>query len=385
MENFYNLIHSHTDYSNGTTNIDSVTKYEDYIKRAKDENMKAIAFTEHGNIFGWVKKKETCEKYGLKYIHGIEIYVTETTDEKIRDNYHTCLYAKNFDGVMELNKLVTKSYNRKDGHFYYAPRITFDELINTSDNIIMATACLGGLLSKGHSVIRKRFLKFALENKDRVFLEIQHHNVKEQKEYNKFLLQLRQKFGFNLIVGTDTHALNERHARGRAILQKSKGVHFADEDTWDITWKTYNELIEAYKEQDAIPLVEVINALENTKVLADMVEEFSLSREYKYPKLYNDPYKVLMDKIKTGIIKKGINKYPNYKTDYVPRIKHELETYKHNKAFDFLLLDEDIKGNMRNQGIYCGPARGSVSGSVVAYLIGMTEMDSVKHKLIFER
>lgn len=381
----YTVTHLHTEYSNGTTNIDSVTGHEDYIKRAKSEGMKAIAFTEHGNTYGWVKKKETCEKYGLKYIHSIEAYVTETTEKKIRDNYHMCLYAKNLEGVKELNKLITKSYNRKDGHFYYAPRMTFDEIINTSENIIIATACLGGLLHKGNKEIKQKFLKFALNNKDRVFLEIQHHNVEEQKYHNVFLLKLREKYGFNLIAGTDTHALDERHARGRAIMQKSKGVHFADEDTWDIVWKTLDELIEAYQKQDALPIKEVMEAIENTNRLADMIEEFKLDKSYKYPKLHEDSYKVLMDKIKKGIVKKGINKYPNYKTEYVPRIKHELETYGYNMAFDFLLLDEDIKTNMRENNIYCGPARGSVSGSLIAYLIGMTEMDSVKHGLNFER
>lgn len=385
MEKFYTLTHLHSEFSNGTTNIDSVTKYEDYIKRAKSEGMKAIAFTEHGNTFGWVKKKETCEKYGLKYIHGIEVYITETTEEKVRDNYHMCLYARNFEGVKELNKLISKSYNRQDGHFYYTPRITFDDLINTSENIIIATACLGGLLCKGNIDIKQRFLKFAVKNKDRVFLEIQHHNVEEQKQYNNFLLKLKNKYGFNLIVGTDTHALDERHAKGRAMLQKSKGVHFADEDTWDIVWKTYDELIFAYEVQGVLPMQEVEIALENTNRLADMIEEFTLNRDYKYPKLHDDSSKVLMDKIKAGVVQKGINKYPNYKSEYVPRIKYELETYKHNKAFDFLLLDEDIKTNMRNKGIYCGPSRGSVSGSLVAYLIGMTEMDSIKHNLNFER
>lgn len=382
---YYTLIHTHSDYTNGTTNIDSVTKFEDYIKRAKDEGMKAIAFTEHGNTFGWVKKKETCEKYGLKYIHAIEAYVTESLEEKIRDNYHMCLYARNFEGVKELNKMITRSYNRKDGHFYYTPRMTFDDILNTSENIIIATACLGGILNKGHEGIKKRFLKFIIENKDRCFLEIQHHNEPNQKRYNVVLSKLAEKYGLNLITGTDTHALNKTHAKGRTILQKAKNIHFGEEDLWDIVWKTKDELIDAYKVQGALDLNTVIKAMENTNVLADMVEEFTLDRNYKYPKLYENSSKVLMDKIKKGVVKKGVNKYPNYKSEYVPRIKYELETYQHNKAFDFLLLDEDIKTAMRKQGIYCGPSRGSVSGSIVAYLIGMTEMDSIKHNLNFER
>ncbi len=381
----YTLTHVHSDLTNGTTNIDSVTKFEDYIKRAKSEGMKAIAFTEHGNAFGWVKKKETCEKYGLKYIHGIEAYVTENLDEKVRDNYHMCLYAKNFEGVKELNKMITKSYNRKDGHFYYTPRMVFDDILNTSENIIIATACLGGILNKGHEGIKKRFLKFIIENKDRCFLEIQHHNEPNQKRYNVALCKLAEKYNLNLITGTDTHALNQTHAKGRTILQKAKNIHFGEEDLWDIVWKTKDELINAYKVQGVLDIDVVIKAMKNTNVLADMVEEFTLNRDYKYPKLYENSSKTLMKKIKKGIVEKGVNKYPNYKSEYVPRIKYELETYQHNKAFDFLLLDEDIKAAMRRQSVYCGPSRGSVSGSLVAYLMGITEMDSIKHKLNFER
>ena len=381
----YTITHLHSDLTNGTTNIDSVTKYEDYIKRAKEEGMKAIAFTEHGNIFSWVKKKETCEKYGLKYIHGIEAYVTESLDTKVRDNYHLCLYAKNFEGVKELNTLISNSYNRQDGHYYYVPRMTFDEIKNTSDNIIMTTACLGGILNKGNNDIKKDFLKFIIENKHRCFLEIQHHNEETQKLYNTMLNKVAVKHGLNLITGTDTHALNPTHAKGRFILQKAKNIHFGEEDLWDIVWKSKKELTEAYKKQGVLPLDVVEKAIANTNVLADMIEEFSLDRNYKYPKLYENSSKVLMDKIKKGIVEKGVHKYPNYKTDYVPRIKYELETYQHNKAFDFLLLDEDIKSSMRKQGIHCGVGRGSVSGSLVAYLIGMTELDSIKHNLNFER
>ena len=147
----YTVTHIHTMYSNGTTNIDSVTNYTDYIHKAKESGMKAIAFTEHGNIFNWYKKKLECEKNGLKYIHGSEIYITETLEEKVRDNYHCCIYAKNYDGVLEMNKLLSSANNRTDGHYYYTPRITLDELLNTSDNILVTTACLGGVLNKARN------------------------------------------------------------------------------------------------------------------------------------------------------------------------------------------------------------------------------------------
>ncbi|MFN1845123.1 PHP domain-containing protein [Clostridioides difficile] len=98
-----------------------------------------------------------CEKHGIKYIHAVECYITETLDEKIRDNYHCCLYSRNLEGVKELNKLISSSYNRKDNHFYYVPRISFEELIKTSENIIVTTACLGGIFGKGNDEIKKDF------------------------------------------------------------------------------------------------------------------------------------------------------------------------------------------------------------------------------------
>ncbi len=383
--NNYTVLHCHTELSSATTNIDSVTKYEDYIKYASELGMKAIAITEHGNILSWLKKKECCEKYGLKYIHGIEAYLTETIDSKIRDNYHCCLYARNWDGVKELNKLISTSYNRNDNHFYYTPRILIDDLFNTSDNIIIASACLGGVFNKGNENIKKRFIEFFVKNKDRCFLEIQHHNVKDQIEYNRYLYTLSKEYGLNLITNTDTHCLNEKHVKGRDILQKAKNIYFDNEEGWDLTFKSYDELIESYKVQNSLPIEVILEAMENTNRVANMVEEFSMDKSYKYPKLYENSEDVLKQKINEGVIRTGINKLPNYETEYLPRIYSELETYKHNGAVDFLLLDENIKTWAREHDIYPGYSRGSCSGSLICYLLGITDVDSVLHKLNFER
>lgn len=101
--------------------VDSITPFQAYIDKAKSEGMKAIAFTEHGAVLHNVAKRQACEKAGLKYINAEEFYVTEKIDmdNLQRDNYHCCLYAKNYDGVLELNKLSSDSFNRNDGHFYY--------------------------------------------------------------------------------------------------------------------------------------------------------------------------------------------------------------------------------------------------------------------------
>ena len=381
----YTVLHCHTELSNGTTNIDSVTKYEDYIKRASELGMKAIAITEHGNILSFLKKKDCCEKYGLKYIHGIEAYLTETIDTKIRDNYHCCLYARNWEGVKELNKLISNSYNRNDNHFYYTPRILIDDLFKTSDNIIVASACLGGVFNKGNDEVKKRMLDFFIKNKDRCFLEIQHHNVKDQIEYNKYLFKLSQEYGLKLVTNTDTHCLDKKHVKGRDILQRAKNIRFDNEDGWDLTFKSYDELIESYKQQNSLPMFVILEAMENTNRIADMIEEFTMDKSYKYPKLYDNSEDVLKQKINEGVIRTGIDKLPNYETEYLPRIYSELETYKHNGAVDFLLLDENIKTWGREHDIYPGYSRGSCSGSLICYLLGITDVDSVLHKLNFER
>lgn len=382
----YTVFHLHSDFSNGTTNIDSITNYKEYIQRAKECGMKSLGFSEHGNIFSWLHKKEEIEKAGMKYLHCMEAYITENPNEKVRDNYHCVLIAKNYDGVLELNQLSSDSFNREDGHFYYMPRITFDELIQTSDNIIITTACLGGILHNGNDVIKDSFISFLSENKHRCFLEIQHHNdiEGEQRSYNQYLWELSKNIGVPLVAGTDTHALNSVHLEGRQILQKAKNVRFENEDSWDLTFKTYDELVEAYVKQSALPLEVVLEAIENTNTIADLVEEFEIDRSYKYPHLWEDSEKTFQEKIQEGIVRRGVDKYVNYQ-EYLDRIEEELKAYRHNGAIDFMLLMEDIIAWCTDNEIYVGYGRGSCNGSVIAWLLGITEMDSIKHKLNFQR
>ena len=386
MSNNYVVFHLHSDLSNGVTNIDSVTKYKEYVEYAKSLGMRALGFAEHGNIFEWVHKKEAIEAAGMKYLHCAEVYLTTdgNVEDKHRDNYHCVLIARNYDGVKELNRLISSSFNRDDYHYYYAPRISFNELYATSDNIIITTACLGGVLNKADNILKTEFLKFLIKNKHRCYLEVQHHNCEDQSTYNKVLYAIYQKTGIPLIAGTDTHCLNDTHIEGRSILQKAKNVFFSDEESWDLTFKTYDELVEAYRKQCALPEEVYLQAIENTNVMADFIEEFKLDYSKKYPKLYNDSEKALKEKIIKGIKNRGVDKYDNF-DEYKKKIQYELETYKYNGAIDFLLLEEDYKSELKRQGVSYGYSRGSVSGSIIAYLLGITEVDSIKYNLNFER
>lgn len=380
----YTVLHCHTMLSNGVTNIDSVTKYTDYINKAKECGMKAIAFSEHGSCFEWLHKKEACEKAGLKYIHASEFYVTKSLDEKVRDNYHVLLIAKNYDGFQELNKLTSISFNRTDGHYYFAPRITFDELVHTSDNIIVSSACLGGIYNSNDTDLKWEFLKFYIENPHRCFLEIAQHPSPVQAKYNKILYKLSVDYNLKLVVGTDTHALNEEHADARLLLQRSKKVVFDNEGEFDMIWRTYDELVKMFEEQGALPKEAYLQALENTNKIADMVESFKLDRSFKYPKLYNNSDSELLKKIDEGWEWRKIDKKKNAQA-YKVEIEYELKAIRHNKSQDFFLLEEMYKKKMRESGIGYGYSRGSCSGSLICYLLGITNVDPVEWHLNFDR
>ena len=392
MSNNYTVLHLHSDMSNGVTNIDSVTKYQDYVKRAQELNMTALAFSEHGSVFDWHGKKEAIEKAGMKYIHAAEFYITEKIDSdesgnpiKLRDNWHCLLIARNFEGVKEINRLASKSFNRKDGSYYYAPRIQFTDLLNTSNNVIISTACLGGILNRASEEIQKQFLNFMIKNKERCFLEIQHHDVLDQKTYNKKLYELGKKYGLQLVACTDTHSLNEEHAEGRKILQLSKNIRFDDEEGWDLTFKSYDELCEAYEKQGALPKEVYLEALGNTNKIANMVEPFTVDRQTKYPHIYDDPDKTFKTKIN-----EAYKRHPYLKTRYpssrvVKQIREEYEVYKKVGAIDFMLLETYLREWEKENDIQCGYGRGSVSGSLIAYALGITQMDSLKFDLNFFR
>ena len=383
----YVIYHLHSDISNGVTNIDSITKYQEYIDMAAECKMSALAFSEHGSVFDWYGKKCAIEKAGMKYIHAEEFYITQTIkdDVKIRDNWHCILIAKNWEGVKELNRLATKSFNRADGHYYYVPRIELDDLYNTSDNIIITSACLGGILAHANIDIQKDFINFMSANKHRCFLEVQHHNVVDQITYNQRLYAISQKTGIRLIAGTDTHVLNEKHAKGRIVLQRAKKIFFDNENGWDLTFKTYDELCEAYRKQNSLPEEVYLQAIENTNVMADMVEEFVMDKKTKYPKIYDNPQKTFQNKIINAYNTHPYVKKNHSRDEVIKQVKEEYDAYCKTGAIDFMLLQTYIREWEQNNEISSGYGRGSVSGSMIAYLLDITKMDSLRFGLNFFR
>ena len=387
MNKNYTILHLHSMDSNPNSGleVDSVTRFEDYILKAKECGMKAMAFTEHGCMLHNVAKKQTCEKNGIKLIQAQEFYITETLDpeNRIRDNYHCLLYAKNKDGVEELLQLSSLAF--EPDHKYYNPRISLEELENTSDNILILTGCVAGMLCKGTSEVKQRFSDFIMKNKHRVWLELQPHNFDLQKQYNAFLIEQAKKYGLKLIATNDIHALAEEHLLGRQIMQQSKLKEpFHDEDQCNLLFQDYNGMVNLFRQQNTVPEGVYLEALEETNRFADLVEDYELDYSNKYPRFKNSE-EDFKQRINRGVKERGIDKLPNYKIEYLPRIREEFETYKKNDAIDFMILDADYKNWMRENGMHYGPSRGSVSGSIIAYLLHNTDVDSIKYDLNFSR
>ena len=383
----YTILHLHSMDSNPTSGlqVDSVTSFEAYIPEIVKSGMIAVAFTEHGSVLHNVAKKQLCEKNNIKHIFAEEFYVTHEIipDNLVRDNYHCLLYARNQAGKEEIADLSTKAFE-PDGHMYYTPRITLEELESTSNDVMILTGCLAGMLSRGTKEVQERFLRFVIDNKDRCWLEIQPHNFVDQIRYNQYLWDISKQYDLKLIATSDIHAINKDHLRGRKMMQKSKNIVFEDEDECDLTFKDYDGMVEAFKNQNALPEQVYLDALEETNVFANQIEDIALDYSNKYPRQENAKAE-FKKRIKQGIKERGIDKLPNYKTEYVPRIKEEYETYVKNDAIDFMLLDSDYKNWMRENSMNYGPSRGSVSGSVIAYLCHNTDVDSVKYNLNFSR
>jgi DNA polymerase-3 subunit alpha len=260
-----------------------------------------------------------------------------------------------------------------------------DELEATSENILMTTACLGGALNSSNEPDKERFRRFCINNKDRVYLEIQHHHDAEQAAYNQYLYGLHKQYGVPLIAGTDTHALNDKHFAGRAMLQRGNKIAFENESSWDLVFKTYDELCAAYKKQNCLPSEVWLEAIENTNRMADRVEPFSLDVSHKYPNVFENPSKLFRETALKAAYAHPYAMKRHGEDTILKRIDEELAVYDKTGATTYMLLKNYLTTWEREKGIFCGPGRGSVSGSEIAYLLHITEMDAMLFDLNFFR
>lgn len=376
----YIAYHVHSDLSL----LDSCTNFKDYVDKAIELKQSSIGFSEHGKPLQWVAKKMYCEEKGIKYLHAVECYLTENLEESVRDNFHTVLIARNFEGVLEINNAISRSCEKD--HFYYVNRLTFDEFLKLSKNVITTSACLGSPLNK----LPLTHLRYEELIRRYDFLEIQPHDHADQISFNIHLATLSQSYNKPLIAGTDTHSINSYKAECRKILLKRKHKSYSDEDKFDLTYKTYDELVNAFKVQNALPENIYLQAIENTNIMANMVKDFTIDKSLKYPVLYGSREKdkevfaktineKLTKKINDGVI-------PQDQIDaFKIAIAEEQRVFSKIEMDGFMLSMSELMSWCHENNIPVGNARGSVGGSRIAYVTDVIDLNPEKWHTVFSR
>lgn len=387
MSNFVHL-HVHSEFSL----LDGANRIKDLPARAKELGMDSIALTDHGVMFGVVDFYKECKKQGVKPIIGCEVYVAPRTrfdKEPNIDNhyYHLILLAKNETGYKNLTHLVSMGFTEG---FYYKPRIDYEILEKYHEGLVCLSACLAGNVNR--EILNNNIEKaeeVALWHKnlfgEDYYLEIQPNGLPEQVLANQKLIEMSKKLDIPLVATNDSHYLKKKDAYNHEVLLCIQtGKKMTDEDrmrmgTDEFYVKSPEEMAEYFKN--------VPEAIENTVKIA---EKCNLDFEFGNTKLpnYEVPVKFAThtDYFKK-LAKDGLaRRYGDNPSDEIKeRFEYELSVIEKMGYVDYFLIVWDFINYARTQGIAVGPGRGSGAGSIVAYALGITDINPIKYNLLFER
>ncbi len=384
--NQFTHLHVHTQYSL----LDGASHIPTLISRAISHGMKALAITDHGNMYGVKTFYEEAKSKGIKPIIGCETYVAERsrhqrTDVKDRSGYHLILLAKNKIGYKNLSKLISLSWIEG---FYYRPRIDKEILQLYSEGLIATSACLGGevaqtIMNGGEKLALKVIEEYKAIFGNDFYLELMDHGMKEQKEVNQVLIQLAKQSGVKLIASNDVHFINAEDAEAHDILVcLSTGKDYNDETRLKYTGQEY------LKSPDEIAKIfpQHPEALENTMEIADKVEIYQLNNEILLPQFpLPDGFDNQDVYLKHLTYIGAKQKYGDITDDIQARLDYELKVVKDMGFAGYFLIVQDFIAAARSNGVAVGPGRGSAAGSAVAFCTGITNVDPIKYKLLFER
>ncbi len=383
----YCHLHVHGEYSL----LDGSIRTDKLVERAKELGMEAIALTDHGSMYGVIHFYKACKKAGIRPIIGCEVYVAPRSrfqkEPGLDDyQYHLVLLAQNKKGYENLSNLVSRAYIEG---FYYKPRIDKKLLEEYSEGLIVLSGCLGGevaqlLLNNKYKEAKDVAKWFKKIFKDKYFLEIQDHGLVEQKHINPQLVRLSRELDIPLVATNDVHYLTKEDAKVHDILlciQTGKKVNDIDRmrfDSEEFYLKSEEEMREVFR---SIP-----EAVENTKKIADMVDlEFEFNQmlipPFKLPEGFNSAKDYLRH-----LCYEGLNKrYKEITQDKIDRLEYELEVIDEMGFNNYFLIVWDFVNFAKRNGILVGPGRGSAAGSLVSYVLEITNLDPLPYDLLFER
>lgn len=378
-------IHVHTKYSLR----DSIIDYDDLINRLKSINQNAIAITDHGNIHASVSIYKRLKKENIKYIHGCEMYICDDTNIKDQNNkyHHLVVLCKNEIGRINLNKLI--SISNLPENFYNKPRIDFEKLKQHKDGLLVLSACLAGEISKfllidAYEKAREVALKYKNEFGNDYYLEIQARNDNKQIEINKKIVALAKELNIPIVVTTDAHFVAKEDKRYHDVYSFNSSYKEEGEGYVDCYIQSEEEIRNNLNYLDE----EIINqAINNTHIIADKCNvELPLSApiipHIDIPSQYNNEKEWVIDICQKGFEERGINKLPEEERQvYYDRYQYELNAVEEMGFLGYYLLVYTYANKVKRRGI----ARGSGGGSLLCYLMNITDIDPIEHKLYFER
>ena len=383
MSQFVHL-HLHTIYSV----LDGAANIETMIKRALDLKMKAVAVTDHGQMFGILEFVSEAKKNGIKPIIGCETYVARNGMEQMsakedRSGYHLILLAKNMTGYRNLVKLISLA-NLKG--FLYTPRIDKELLKTYHEGLIACSACLGGeipqlIMKRGEEEAIKAVEWYKSVFGEDYYLEMMDHGLPEQKQVNEVLINISKKTGVKLIATNDVHYVFKEDFEAHKILIR---INTNKDDDGDLHY-TGNEYLKSYDEMLSL-FPDNPEALANTVEIADKIEEFSIEHEVMLP-VFPTPQEFKSDfEYMAHLARKGVQeKYAEISDEIKERLDFELATIEKMGFAGYFLIVQDYIRKAREMGVLVGPGRGSAAGSIVAYGLGITNIDPIKYNLLFER
>ena len=386
----YVPLHLHSEYSL----LDGAIKVKALCEFAKENNMPAVAITDHGVMYSAIEFYRTAKELGVKAIIGCEFYVHDRDihekDSSHNPLYHLVLLAKDKTGYMNLVKLVSIAHCEG---MYYKPRINFELLEKYSEGLICASACLGGevlqnLLKNDYEAAKATAKKYKDLFGDDYYIELQDHGLEEQKRTNPDLIKIAQELDIKMIITNDSHYLRKEDAdwhdtllclQTNALKNEPNRFHFPNNEFYV---KTPEELRDSFRWMDSAMFDECIKNTVDVAEKCHLILEMGKSPLPHYEVPPGHTVESYLDlKVHEGLKKR----YGDIPPEIEERVKYELGIIEQMGFSAYFLITWDFVHFAKTHDIPVGPGRGSAAGSVVAYALEITDLDPIRHHLLFER
>ena len=386
--NFTHL-HTHTEYSL----LDGSNKIKEYVARVKELGMDSAAITDHGVMYGAIDFYRACKAAGINPVMGCEVYVApgsrfdkEAVGSGDDRYYHLVLLSENNEGYQNLMKIVSIGF--VEG-YYYKPRVDLEVLEQYHEGIIALSACLAGEVScyltrNFYEEAKKAALRYLnIFGEGNFFLELQDHGIPEQRLVNQQLVRMSQELNIPLVATNDVHyTYREDESSHDILLCIQTGKKVQDEDRMRYEGGQY--YVKSPEEMAQL-FPYALDALENTHKIAQRCHVDIEFKQYKLPQ-YDVPDGYTAKEYLVKLCREGLEKrYQPVTQELLDRLDYELETISSMGFVDYFLIVWDFIKYARDNDIMVGPGRGSAAGSLVAYTLGITQLDPIRYNLLFER